>query len=283
MSSKCAKCSVQLSATGDAIICNGFCESVYHLDCSTLDRGQNNAVKKNKNVLFMCDACLELLQNNIFRSNLIRSTSNVQNDALKSFSDELSQCKKLIQDLSERVDKTAIQAPQIDFNRRARIISSSNFSPAPKRRAIDELPPQESVQSICGTKSSDGNPIANKLITPKFWLHLSKFSVDTTEEDVSGIVSESLNIDKSEIEVIKLVGQNVDQTKLRFITYKVGINQNFKETALNASVWPSGLFVRVFVPRTKNPADRVFSFRRDRAPQQPTQTTQSPAQLGMSE
>lgn len=273
----------QLGVTADAIYCNGFCDSVFHLDCSTLDRGQNNAVKKNKNVLFICDACLELLQNNTFRSNFIQSRSSVENDALKLFSDELSQCKKLMQDLSERVDKTAMQAPQVEFNRRPRIISASNFSPAAKRRAIDELPPQESVQSICGTKSADGNPIVNKLITPKFWLHLSKFSVDTTEGDISGIVADSLNIDKSEIEVVKLVSKNSDQSKLRFITFKVGINQNLKGTALDPSAWPSGLFVRVFVPRTKNPVDRVFTFRKDRVPQQPATLTQSPAHLEMTE
>lgn len=51
----------------------------------------------------------------------------------------------------------------------------------------------------------------------------------------------------SAIEVRKLVKKDADLSSMRFISFKIGVDEKCREEALSADTWPDGFYFREFV------------------------------------
>lgn len=279
----CAKCLFNFGATAELIRCSGFCDSTFHSECTTLERSHFNAVKKNRSVLFFCDSCIELLdksRKSIFEWNSVSAVSDSLS-AFEKLSTEIATNRKLILELSENINKNSSATSQ-GINQWKSIAAATNFSPgpAPKRRATDDFPVvHEPPLTIRGT-----NPTAKSvnLISPKFWLHLSEFNVATEDVEVSTMVADCLGIQLNEVSTVKLVSKSRDVSTLKFVTFKVGFDISLKDKAMDPSVWPMNLNVRVFKDRIRNFSSKNY-FRPVLKPTQPlrtqTQTIESPVSV----
>lgn len=247
------------AATTETATCNGFCDGVFDLSCTKMDRAAFKAYKKDSNILWFCNTCLEMLINRSYKVDPAPSTPPVTTEPnefiameFQKLSVEISNNRKLIEDLATKIQYVPVQTPKLSEPVWRAVGTPTN--PA-KRRAVEELVPATRTQPICGTKNV--NNAGLKIIPPKFWLHLSKFETAMSENDVSAFVSEYLS--SNDIQCIKLVPKGRDLSTMKYVAYKVGIDLNLEQLALTPSTWPVGLFVRPFKDYGSNFQPMIFS------------------------
>ncbi|KAL9705216.1 hypothetical protein quinque_008734 [Culex quinquefasciatus] len=80
------------------------------------------------------------------------------------------------------------------------------------------------------------------------WIWLSSFPPTVTEDDIRVMVRECLSFDDDEIIDVKmLVKKDADISKLRAVSFKVGVDLKHEETALDGDNWPAGVSFREFI------------------------------------
>lgn len=72
-----------------------------------------------------------------------------------------------------------------------------------------------------------------------------------SNSDVQKIVARCLCTSDA-ADVVRLVPKGKDTTNLTFVSYKIGLDPNLKELALEPSSWPVGIRLREFVNFSKN-------------------------------
>ena len=77
-----------------------------------------------------------------------------------------------------------------------------------------------------------------------------------SNNDIQKIVSRCLDVPDS-VEVIRLVPKDKDVTTLSFVSFKVSLDPELKDRALNAASWPAGLLFREFIDQPKNSYRRL--------------------------
>ncbi|XP_052871067.1 uncharacterized protein LOC128276649, partial [Anopheles cruzii] len=75
--------------------------------------------------------------------------------------------------------------------------------------------------------------------TPKLWLFLSRLATDVTEEQVSDMVSKSL--DAKDVLVKRLLPKDRDLSTVSFLSFRVGVPLALRDKALDPSTWPNGV------------------------------------------
>ena len=81
----------------------------------------------------------------------------------------------------------------------------------------------------------------------RFWLYLSRVSRNVTEEQITRLAAERLGVE--DIKVKRLVAKGKDVSRMRFISFKVGMQADLKHKALASTTWPDGLVFREFEER----------------------------------
>lgn len=112
--------------------------------------------------------------------------------------------------------------------------------------------------AVNGTKTIDLSEIqlsvpsiTQATVPNKFWLYMTGLNPLITDSDVQKIVSRCLNMSDG-AEVTRLVPKGKDVTTLTFVSYKIGLDPDLKELALEPSSWPVGIRLREFVDFSKN-------------------------------
>jgi hypothetical protein len=114
---------------------------------------------------------------------------------------------------------------------------------------------------IKGTKADCGNI---KIVMPKFWFHLSPFEVTTTEDEVKKFVRDMLKIEE-DVYAKKLLPKSIEQDKLEFISFKIGVPEKYQDCVLDGDTWPKGLRIRKFETQSPIfPKRRVFDIKKIR-------------------
>lgn len=87
--------------------------------------------------------------------------------------------------------------------------------------------------------------VAKVVPEPKFWLYLTGFHPQVTNEDIEKFVKDSLGSDE-DVKVVKLVIKDADLSKLNFVSFKIGLHLDLNKRALSPTSWPSGVGFREF-------------------------------------
>lgn len=206
-----------------------------------------DAVNENTNVLWFCDECmakLDATRENTIKTmdDVVSAVSDAVRESLEEIKVELQETKDLTKSLVEK--RQSNDSPGLGRGRtawpsikRTRVIAAKG---TPKSRPDSKL--------LGGTKSvENGAPIVDTVAKPpeKFWLYLSRIAPHVTDDDISELVKHCLQTQQP-IVVRKLVKKDADLKQFAFISFKIGIEKELKETALNPSVWPKGIYFREF-------------------------------------
>lgn len=148
----------------------------------------------------------------------------------------------------------------------ARIVTPRNtkFDKSRKRPRVDDEPRTETFAGTAGTKEADPSVIvplaARQEKIELFWLYLSGFDPQATEDNIRDLVKSNLGSNET-VDVRKLVPKGKSLDELTFVSFKVGIAPVLKEAALSAATWQRGITFREFDFHIRNDRN-VFQFQR---------------------
>lgn len=241
----CKRCqkAVSDSAT-DVIFCRGYCGQSFHVFCANVDLPLLNTLKENcRNVFWMCDECADLFSNDHFRhvSSRCAVQSATEGDAIKPLKDDIAKLTDAINTLSAKVNTKPPTTPLLgdrpSFNRL--------FANTPKRARYDLEPPATS--STRGTKAMCDLVKTVPTGDDRVWIYLSAFHPSTTEDEIIKLVQKCLNLEtQHECKVTKLIPKGKNLADLNFVSFKVGINQTFRDASLSCDTWPENVLFREF-------------------------------------
>lgn len=118
-----------------------------------------------------------------------------------------------------------------------------------KRRREETVAP---AVLATGTKIlANNNLLAVHPIQDLFWVYLSRFHPSVKEDVVENLVRDGLKT-QAPIKVISLVKKGADLSAMNFISFKVGVPVELKDSALDPGSWPEGIVFREFEGQSKN-------------------------------
>ena len=241
MNGACDQCAKLVKTEDEFIRCMGFCDQVAHAKCAKLNSPFLKILSDRKNLFWMCDECVNLMKMTRFK-NVVSSVGC----AVSSISDDHA---KAINDLTQAVLVNGKQMEQLSkkVNETVSTPLTSRIPPGepPKKRRRDERP-TVSKPLLGGTKSSTSKAVIT-VSPPKemFWLYLSRIHPSVKVEAVVDLVKDCLRSD-DQPKVIPLVKKDADITAMNFISYKVGMDKKYRESALDTGTWPRGILFREF-------------------------------------
>lgn len=255
MESICFACTHAVEKA-DEILCNGFCKSSFHLKCVHQSAEIRNTIVECSQLFWMCRACTKMMSNANFRQ-AIASTNNVIESMANEHVMELAELRKEIALNTAKINTFLQRTPlQATFDTpRSQLSVPSRKRP---RLLVDE--PSGHNDASIGTKeiaSGESIPLAAVRKEDKFWLYLSGFDPQATELQIVKLVKSNLKTDKT-VDVVKLVPKGRTLEQLTFISFKIGVDLELKETALAASSWQRGITFREFDFRRTVPTRRIF-------------------------
>lgn len=184
------------------------------------------------------------MANATFRHTLT-STNAVLNHIQEENNRSLAELRKEIQQNTVNINRL-LQTTPVSSLRNNRFVTSR------KRRRLlpqeDALPKQTPLKAV-GTREIDSDadvivPIA-ATVESKLWLYLSGFAPQATVAEIERYVQKCLNTNGTVV-VAKLVPKNINLDELSFVSFKVGVDLELRESALNSSSWHKGIVFREF-------------------------------------
>lgn len=252
---ECKKCTKQV-VESERIFCRGFCGSAFHLICANVDLPVLEVLGEHeRNIFWMCNACANLFSNKHFRSVTFRDGSERADlpDAMTSMQADLAKLSSTIDMLVTKVENNlpTTRPPTLATtawqNRQHTPVNT------PKRRRVENLNPI-GITSNRGTKAATGCIQTIPMRDELFWIYLSAFHPNTSEDDVRALVRECLDLSTdANPRVVKLVPKGKDSSTLRFVSFKIGVALELKDKALSSDTWPENVYFREFENyRSKN-------------------------------
>lgn len=243
---------------GESVTCQGFCSGTYHAECCSVNVDFLLQVINFRQTFWMCKSCTSMM-------NDIRLRRSVKSAYQAGQASMLGDHKELVKHLKSEIITEVKAELQLNF---AKLVNSSSHTPksssmhsgrrtanAWRRRLFVNQPTRStsthSNQPPLAT-GNDASPSLGNLVAPrkapKFWLYLSRAARNVTVEQVTTLATSRLGT--SNVEVYCLVAKGRDISRLSFISFKIGMDQQLKEKALSLSTWPAGLVVREFENRS---------------------------------
>lgn len=247
----CNSCAEEIG--DDHVVCQGFCNAAFHFKCCGLSENLRNEVASRNQLFWLCVSCSKLMSDLRCRRS-IRSAYDVgieynvarHSEAIELLKEEIlcelrTEIRSSFATLVNSRSCTPIVPRQVIPNagttRGRRLFKEKRPKPVNAAPAVPATGNSVSPSTI--------GVVADSRKDPKFWLYLSRLSRHTTVDQVSALVKSRLGID--DVDVVRLVGKGQDVSKMAFISFRVGMKLELKDTALNPSIWPKGILLREFI------------------------------------
>lgn len=234
-------------------MCNGFCKSSFHLKCAHQSIEIRNTIAACAQIFWMCKACTKMMSNANFRQ-AISSTNNVMESMAQEQTKALDELRKEIALNTTKINTILERAP---LQTTPQISVPSRKRP---RIFLDEPPRHDNVSA--GTKEiapDESIPLAAAQMEEKFWLYLSGFDPQATVQQIEKLVKSNLKTDGT-VDVVKLVPKGRTLDELTFVSFKVGLELQLKDTALSGSSWQKGITFRQFDFSHSTSTRKTFRF-----------------------
>lgn len=152
----------------------------------------------------------------------------------------------------------------------ANVAASSSATPfSANKRKRPASPPNEKLQFPTPKmgKKSDANglqvvpKVVRSDIKPKFGkaLYVSRLNPATTNEQlIEYIVGNTPVTDPSKFNVHKMIKKGIDESTLKFVSFKVEMNVEELDVLDDGSLWPEGTIVREFTQKPSNELGKFF-------------------------
>lgn len=241
----CRKCVQPVDCKTDLfVVCEGKCYVSFHAACVGLSEASVCCL--NRNVIWLCDDCLAAFHDHQRQQQASSDEpmQTVPHSITAEFIDITTKLTKLMKRISpsqtadQLVNHTIEASPQHSTPIRfPKLLEGSKNETRYCPKEIVESDSSSNV-SCC----SEGS----------FSLFLTNIDGRVTEEEIGGLVSESLGLDQDcSIDVKKLVPKWKPDDVLDYASFKVMLNNKYKKTALQTHTWPPGIMYREFFNRTR--------------------------------
>lgn len=245
--------------------CQGFCNAVFHLNCSGAKTELLKEIAAHRQIFWLCRSCTTLMTD-------LRHRRSVQCAFEAGQELSLSHHNRIVEQLKSEILSELKSELSSNF---AKLIASNSLTPRSSgqgaggsrgtgsRRLFDNnpapppvpnpLPPKDDVGKHGGLADgvlkddADGNGIAAS-VEDRFWLYLSRVSRRVNEEQITKLAVDRLGV--NDIKVKMLVAKGKDVSRMKFISFKVGMHVDLKDRALDSNTWPRGLVIREFEERS---------------------------------
>lgn len=222
----CEACKAEIVAEDIVVSCEGLCEEqrYFHAKCVGLSYDEGCSCL-HRNIFWMCDQCRDQIERARFR---------------KSFLDK---------NCGEYATRDEVDSLKSEVKRVNAIVSQMLCNSA-------TLPEQSTVQSPIAGISASCSPLTSTKITAgdhtvpsesetNFQLYVTNIAPDVTESEVKDMVCKTIGT-TNVVHVKCLVSPWRDRSTLNYISFKVTIDAQLRESALSVSKWPSGVRCREF-------------------------------------
>lgn len=222
--------------------CELFCEDRhrFHARCVGLTYDEGCACL-HSNITWMCDSCKHTIDYGRFR----RPQPELQANELAMKSDvsylktEVERISKIVSQLAPIASLSTTSDEHVSHPNTTNT-SASTFSP------------------LSSTKITDQRNAVND---SEVQLFISNIANDVTENDIRTMVCETIGAERV-LEVKCLISPGKDLSAYDYISFKVVVDEKHRYSALNTSVWPTGVRCREFRDRRKpvwRPSGRTSS------------------------
>lgn len=249
---QCGECQLEINDLEP--LCCGFCEVYFHINqqcCGLNIRNMKEPLSSGK-IMFICHCCREELKGRSIRRYIAEQHHQTKTPALAFLPVQVQQLHDVVAELSRKVDSFSITPQRC----RPTSLSATPIWPRLNAKRRREDRPDFNAAVTKGTKTIDLSDLSVPSISAaappvKFWLYLSRLNPLITDDDVQSVVSRCLST-TDPIDVVRLVPKGKDTSNLTFVSFKVGLDPDLKDCALDPASWPSGLQFREFVDLAKN-------------------------------
>jgi len=118
--SECYKCKKNFVAASDErIVCGGTCRRSFHPSCTNIGRSLYQGIKPNKNIVWYCDDCLDVIKDLSAKVQLIFDHLLLYDDKFNENIGKLDDLKKDIGEIQQnaKVEKTVTYAEKLKLAR----------------------------------------------------------------------------------------------------------------------------------------------------------------------
>ncbi|XP_058817072.1 uncharacterized protein LOC131695119 [Topomyia yanbarensis] len=241
MSFSCKSCDSPVNGI-EKIACRGHCGSIFHRTCIPgMQRSALDLLSSfNNNLYWLCDDCARC-----FNEWVQQSVSAAPIVNTKKLCEAVDNLNTVVSNLSSRIENH-FPANYGSVTQRGLFVKRlPEDPPTPKRRRENNAKIRATAAAVCGTRAiqREIRTVADE--REQFWVYLSRLDPSHTVEEIVAMTQECLGTSDAPKAVL-LVKKDTDLTKLNFVSFRVELPSELKDTALKASTWPTGVLVREF-------------------------------------
>lgn len=116
-----------------------------------------------------------------------------------------------------------------------------------------DWPPKASTSTVASSsvvKGTSSEITTLKVVETPLLYHVSRFSTETSEEELQSWISDKLNVSSDQlVKCTKLVPRGRDLSSLEFVSFKLSAPKALDEKIMDPSIWPNNITVRPFEQR----------------------------------
>lgn len=223
MAENCPKCKKSINSKDPIIICNSDdCLRKFHRSCVNIDDTTYDAIQKNPLISFNCDEC----KNQSYKV-LALKVHNME-DKLNKVVNGINQIQgRLYQQYFQYGNSNQMDGKQKQST--SLIVVGNNCN-------------SDRLQVVCDYGR---------------WVQVGKFATSTSEDDIIEHLADELKINKSLVKCTKLVKNDANLSQLSYCKFKISIPDYRFNELFNESIWPSGVMVSPFTPRSQLQQNRI--------------------------
>jgi hypothetical protein len=218
MADKCFKCRRPIGGETPPIICDfDDCKRKYHRSCLNIHHDFVVTIQKNPLVSFSCDICKY-------------SSPRHLNDKILTLEDKLTKLCHKVNEFQSNIFQQFIK-----------------FASLPSTTCSNDSVKSNGICVVGNNCSADRLQV---VCDYGRWVQIGKFATTTTEEEIINHLADELRLSRSLIKCVKLVKNNTNLSQLSYCKFKISIPDYRFNELFNESIWPSGVMVSPFTPRT---------------------------------
>lgn len=242
---KCEKCAIVIyTELALYAVCNGPCGNSYHAACIGMSRDHLHALSIG--MLWMCPQCLPKFDE--WKINEHKSSPVMEISQLYSEITELKSQVSLIVNSLQRPPSDDSSAANHLLRHSTPIVSSSKKG----TNTTYESDTRHQMTAQCDMQSTSQTTV-DGTDGSCFSLLLTNIDNTTSESDIETMVSGCLGVPVGDcLNVRKLVSKRTNCRLLDYISFKVTLNDRWKDRAMSESTWPNGIVFREFQVQHRN-------------------------------
>lgn len=236
---ECKHCARRIiTEVGLYTVCNGPCNSAFHISCVGISRDQLRSISRG--IIWLCNSCLSSF--NDWKS----STMDPTMPDATGMNQDISELKIQVSRIIDALDK--ITPNESSFAGAV----LRNSTPVTTSSLLNGTNVSYECIGGCDQREQNGE-LEETMDRRSFSLLLTNIDSAVSEGDIKSMVCRCLDAPVDDCEhVVKLVPKRIDCRFLDYVSFKVVIKWKWKTLALRASTWPNGIQFREFLCRQSN-------------------------------